>query len=41
MKGTVIEPHTGEVLSAHDIQPDKTYWRNKNKEPGRWPSSTK
>jgi hypothetical protein len=20
------------------IQPDKSYWRNQNKEPGRWPS---
>jgi transposase InsO family protein len=30
---------TGEVLSTHDIDPTKGYWRNKNKEPGRWPSS--
>ena len=29
---------TGEVLSRHHIQPDKTYWRNQNNEPGRWPS---
>jgi hypothetical protein len=36
---TVIELHTGEVLSKHLIEPDKTYWRNKNKEPGRWPGS--
>jgi transposase InsO family protein len=36
---TVIELHTGEVLSTHLIQPDKTYWRNQNKEPGRWPGS--
>lgn len=21
------------------IDPTKTYWRNKNKEPGRWPGS--
>jgi hypothetical protein len=38
---TVIELHTGEVLSTHLIQPEKTYWRNQQKEPGRWPSSTK
>jgi transposase InsO family protein len=30
---------TGEVLSTHLIEPEKTYWRNQNKEPGRWPSS--
>jgi transposase InsO family protein len=30
---------TGEVLSAHQIEPNKSYWRNQNKEPGRWPSS--
>jgi transposase InsO family protein len=36
---TVIELQTGEVLSTHLIAPDKTYWRNQNKEPGRWPSS--
>jgi transposase InsO family protein len=32
---TVIELHTGEVLSTHDIEPDTNYWRNKNKEPSR------
>jgi transposase InsO family protein len=36
---TVAELTTGEVLSVHLIEPDKTYWRNQNKEPGRWPSS--
>jgi transposase InsO family protein len=35
---TIIELHTGEVLSTHLIQPDKTYWRNQNNQPGRWPS---
>ena len=37
---TVIELHTGEVLSTHLIEPNKSYWRNQDKEPGRWPSST-
>ena len=37
---TVIELHTGEVLSTHDIQPSKAYWRNKQREPGRWPNSS-
>jgi transposase InsO family protein len=36
---TVTELHTGEVLSTHLIEPDKTYWRNQQREPGRWPSS--
>ena len=38
---TVIELETGEVLSTHQINPDKTYWRNQNNEPGRWPGSEK
>ena len=37
---TVIDLQTGEVLSTHQINPDKTYWRNQNKEPGRWPGSS-
>jgi hypothetical protein len=38
---TVADLTTGELLSRHQINPDKTYWRNQNKEPGRWPSSPK
>ena len=38
---TVAELATGEVLSVHLIEPDKAYWRNQNKEPGRWPGSKK
>jgi transposase InsO family protein len=34
---TVIELRTGEVLSAHDIDPARSYWRNKHRSPGRWP----
>jgi transposase InsO family protein len=37
---TVIELHTGEILSTHRIEPDKTYWRNQQKDPGRWPGSS-
>ena len=37
---TVTDLTTGEVLSTHQIDPTKTYWRNQNKEPGRWPSSS-
>ncbi len=38
---TVTDLTTGELLSMHLIEPNKTYWRNQNKEPGRWPSSSK
>ena len=38
---TVTDLDTGEILSTHLIEPDKTYWRNQQKEPGRWPSSSK
>jgi transposase InsO family protein len=38
---TVTELATGEVLSTHLIEPEKTYWRNQQKEPGRWPGSSK
>ena len=34
---TVIELRTGEVLSLHDIDPARGYWRNKQRSPGRWP----
>jgi transposase InsO family protein len=36
---TIAELATGEVLSRHLIEPNKAYWRNQNKEPGRWPGS--
>jgi transposase InsO family protein len=36
---TVADLMTGEILSVHLIEPHKTYWRNQNKQPGRWPSS--
>jgi transposase InsO family protein len=38
---TVADLTTGEVLSHHQIEPNKTYWRNQNTEPGRWPSPQK
>ena len=34
---TVVHRTTGEVLSEHDIDPTRPYWRNKKREPGRWP----
>ena len=38
-QATVTHRTTGEILSEHNIDPHSTYWRNKNKEPGRWPGS--
>ena len=34
---TVIDLTTGEILSTHTIDPDRSYWRNQQKHPGRWP----
>ena len=36
---TIVHLDTSEILSTHDIDPDRTYWRNTQREPGRWPSS--
>jgi hypothetical protein len=36
---TVADLSTGEVLSVHLIDPDRSYWRNQIREPGRWRSS--
>jgi transposase InsO family protein len=33
----VINPATGEHLSSHTIDPTRSYWRNTQKNPGRWP----
>ena len=36
---TVIHLHTGELLSTHTIDPNRHYWRNTQKAPGRWPKA--
>ncbi|MFK4759959.1 hypothetical protein ACI3KS_03395 [Microbacterium sp. ZW T5_45] len=36
---TVVHQHTGEIIATNTIDPTRTYWRNTQKEPGRWPSS--
>jgi hypothetical protein len=36
---TVVAPDTGEILSAHRIEPGKGYWPNTRRDPGRWPGS--
>lgn len=36
---TVIHLDTDEILSTHNIDPTRSYWRNHEQEPGRWPGS--
>ncbi|MEO7118271.1 MAG: IS481 family transposase [Candidatus Limnocylindrales bacterium] len=36
---TVVAIDTGEVLSSHRIEPERAYWRNQRRDPGRWPGS--
>ncbi|MCR2809502.1 MULTISPECIES: IS481 family transposase [unclassified Microbacterium] len=36
---TVIHLDTGEILSTHHINPARSYWRDQQQEPGRWPGS--
>lgn len=36
---TVIHLETGQILSTHAIDPAKTYWRNTQRAPGRWPGA--
>ncbi|ALJ20554.1 hypothetical protein AOA12_11830 [Microbacterium sp. No. 7] len=36
---TIVHQRTGEILATNQIDPEKTYWRNTQKEPGRWPGS--
>ncbi len=38
---TVVALDTGEILSSHRIEPDKGYWRNQRRDPGRWPGPQK
>jgi len=34
---TVISKTTYRLISSHTIDPDRNYWRNQQKHPGRWP----
>ena len=36
---TIVHLDTGEVLATHTIDPNRSYWRNQQQEPGRWPGS--
>lgn len=35
----VVDLETGEVLSSHRIEPERSYWRDQRRDPGRWPGS--
>lgn len=36
---TVVHLDTGEIIATNTIDPDRTYWRNQQQKPGRWPGS--
>jgi hypothetical protein len=37
---TVLSKTGHHILSSHHIDPDKNYWRNQTKNPGRWPGKS-
>jgi transposase InsO family protein len=39
-QATVTDQATGEILGIYLIEPNKNYWRDQTKEPGRWPGSS-
>ena len=38
---TITNEQTGELLSQHQIDENKSYWRNQLRPPGRWPTEQK
>jgi transposase InsO family protein len=36
---TIVHLDTGEIIATTTINPERDYWRNEMKEPGRWPGS--
>lgn len=36
---TIIHLDTGEIIATNTINPARDYWRNTQREPGRWPGS--
>jgi hypothetical protein len=34
---TVIARPDNQLIASHHIDPDRNYWRNQQKHPGRWP----
>lgn len=37
---TVIHLDTGEIIATNTIDPERSYWRNTQKAPGRWPGTS-
>ena len=35
---TITNEQNGELLSQHQIDENKSYWRNQLRPPGRWPT---
>jgi hypothetical protein len=36
---TVVSKTSHQLIASHHIDPDRNYWRNQNKNPGRWPGN--
>jgi hypothetical protein len=36
---TVISKTGYQLIASHHIDPDRNYWRNQQKNPGRWPGN--
>lgn len=36
---TVLSKTSNHEISTHTIDPNKNYWRNQQKNPGRWPGN--
>jgi transposase InsO family protein len=34
---SILTQHTHQLIASHHIDPDRNYWRNQQKSPGRWP----
>jgi transposase InsO family protein len=37
---TVLSKNTHHLIASHTVDPNRNYWRNKQKDPGRWPGSS-
>jgi transposase InsO family protein len=37
---TVLSKTTHRLIASHTVDPDRNYWRNQKKNPGRWPRSS-
>jgi transposase InsO family protein len=37
---TIVHLDTAQIIATNTINPERSYWRNQMKEPGRWPGSS-